>query len=169
MKTTQTTLSILLLLFMVGCSVFSTPIPTPQSADIRVVVVKGDQLPASVPVFEVIDLGQNQDWEDIDAVLISSGFLMKAKDDASLRLKLTDVAWQSILLIWGSTTQEAADILQLKSPTNQTSRNEYILVAVHVTQTQTLGGGVLSEGNSNSENVLSAIELYIQTTQNEMK
>jgi hypothetical protein len=167
MKTNFVVLIFLILAACSGCRE-SNPIATPTPIDVR--VVNGDLLPSDLPSFESVDLWQFQQWGDIDALLISREMLYQAKNDVKLQQHLRDIAFQTVILIYGATTQDAVEILLLKSPTNTTSTTEYILVAVRATESKTIGGGVLKEIDRKSAiDLLGAMSTYVRTVQNEIK
>jgi hypothetical protein len=166
----KTKFVVLIFLILAACSGYrdSTPTATPIPIDVR--VVNGDRLPSGLPSFESVDLWQFQQWGDIDALLISREMLYQAKNDVKLQQYLHDIAFQTVIFIYDATTQDAAEILQLKPPTNTTTTMEYILVAVRATESITIGGGVLKEiVNKSKIDILRDITLYTRTVQGEIK
>ena len=161
-------LLIFLILAACSCSPDQNPKATPKPVDVR--VIDGDQLPSGLPSFESVDIWQFQKWDEIDGVLISKDLLYNAKSNNELQQRLRNIAFQTVILIYQATTQDAAEILDLKSPTNTPTTTEYVLVAVRATSSQTFGGGILKEiGNENEINILRDITLYIRTVQGEIK
>jgi hypothetical protein len=140
-KNMKKNLLLFFLLALAGCA--GTPSPTAAPSLVIVRAVSGDRLPDEFPRYAVVDLAQRSQWQEVDALLISKDLLYQARDDASLRQQLQDAARRTVLLISGATTQDAAQILQLGSPTVTTTTTEYVLVSIRATNTQIFGGGIL--------------------------
>jgi hypothetical protein len=159
---------LLFLLALAGCTGSITPTVAPQLVFVR--TLKGDRLPDEFPRYPAVDLAQPTQWQDVDALLISKSLLYEARDDASLRQQLQEVARQTVLLISGATTQDAAQILQLGSPTVTTTTTEYVLVSLRATNTQIFGGGILVAKDRKTEpDLYTEINNYVRLIQKNEK
>ena len=159
---------LLILILLSGCVSYSSPTATLPPLEIR--TVSGDQLPDIFPSYPTVDLTRSLQLQDIDALIISKELLYLAKENTDLRQQLQDIAWQTVLLIYGASTQDVRQILQLGSPTVKPTTTEYVLVAVRATKTQILGGGVLIPKERKSPlDVAAAIEDYVRSVQENVK
>jgi hypothetical protein len=151
-------LLLLFLLALAGCAGRPSPSAAPSLVFVR--AVSGDRLPDEFPRYAAVDL----------ALLISKDLLYQARDDASLRQQLQEAARQTVLLISGATTQDAAQILQLGSPTMTTTTTEYVLVSIRATDTQIFGGGILVDKDRKVEPDLARdINDYVRLIQKHVK
>jgi hypothetical protein len=161
-------LLLLLLLALAGCAGRPSPSAAPSLVFVR--AVSGDRLPDEFPRYPAVDLAQRSQWQEVDALLISKDLLYQARDDASLRQQLQEAAQQTVLLISGATTQDAAQILQLGSPTMTTTTTEYVLVSLRATDTQIFGGGILVDKDRKVEPDLARdINDYVRLIQKHVK
>jgi hypothetical protein len=104
-----------------------------------------------------------------DAILISVDLLQAAVTDAGLKAWLQETAFKAVLLVYGSNSNQVAEILELNSPTASTTTTNYVVAALRATPKYVVGGGVLVPKDSNTKVVLDDLKDYVILIQQQVE
>jgi hypothetical protein len=169
MKTTTICVVVLsLLVVLTGCyRPYVTTLPSVPSSDPTAIhpylvinTVEGDKnnLPGFATNLASIKIG---DDPKADAIFISRGLFETAKTDSDLRTWLYNIAFKTIILVYGGDTNEVADILGLKSPAMLMTNSKYAVAVIRATEKSVIGGGILIPKDQNGVLTLQDLNNYI--------
>ena len=97
-----------------------------------------------------------------DAVLISRQLLLAAGEDPAVKEKLRDIVEnQKILLVYGASTVDVVQSLDLQAPTMTTQTTYHAVASVAMSNNVIAAGGVLLSKGYTEEHLLQDIREYI--------
>lgn len=158
----------LLVIAFSGCALNSDPTKVPTTTSVTINTIEGDKdnLPEFATQLENIKIG---DDPKCDAVFLSRDLFEKARTDNDFNTWLRNIAFKTILLVYGGDTKEIAEVLELKSPTMITQNSTYAVAVLRATQNAVIGGGILIPDTNNHEITLQDLKVYVILVQDHVK